>query len=132
MATVNCKGCGAELQDDRKLCPHCQTPVVRAADAALVQAADDKEKQYIRQIVRLDQQITLLEDDNDRLVAENNQLRAANAELLKQVAPQASTPVVEKSGPGVVADVTATANTKAEVETETETVATATKDMKTL
>lgn len=129
MATVNCKGCGAELSDDRKVCPHCQTKIVTAADAALVQAADDKERSYIQQIVRLDQEKNLLAEDNKRLMAENSTLRAANAELLKQTAPAAAAPVVEKTGPGVVADVTATANTKSDAENSE---VTATKDMKTL
>lgn len=103
MATVNCTGCGAELSDDRKLCPHCQTAVVRAVDVAFQNAADDKERGYIQQIVKLDQTITLLTEDNKRLVQKCNELTEANLHLLKQVAP-ATLPDVEKTGPGVVAE----------------------------
>lgn len=110
---VNCKGCGAEVTDERKTCPHCNTEIVAAATVALENAADDKERAYISKTVALEQANTHLVEQNKYLQSENVRLHAENEELRKRVTPAA--PVeTERTGPGVIPISQATATSSAE------------------
>lgn len=110
MAFVNCQKCGAEMSDDRKSCPHCGTEIVPAQVVAVQNAANDKERGFIQQIIALDQENTRLVNQANYLKDENNRLHSENQELRKQIG--GPPPAVEHAGPGVVPNAATAADTK--------------------
>lgn len=89
MAIVNCRGCGAELHDDRETCPHCGEDVIPALETLAQNVTDDATKELIAKIILHERQHSHDQEQIEYLTAENNRLQGEVTELRKPSGRQA-------------------------------------------
>lgn len=97
MAIVNCKGCGAELHDDRETCPHCGEDVVSALEVIAQTSTDDATKELITKVIAHERQHAHDMEQIVYLTQENERLKGEVAELRKPSGRQAGDTTTQRS-----------------------------------